>query len=174
MPGRLPDPNHRRRNKPEIPTTNLPAEGRTKAPPRPPKWIHLGEAGTAWWKWAWHTPQAAAWSVGSVDVLAKRASLEDDLAALAEVEGLDISELLGIEWNDSVALLDRVIRRVAALATGRLAILKLMAEMDRVFGLTAKGQADLRWKIVPSEKETLAEVPSPPVRRLKAVDNRAG
>jgi len=78
MPGPLPKAagQRRRRNAPTIPTTKLPAGGREGQPPKCP--YQLGRAGRAWWTWAWHTPQAAAWSDGDLFALARRARLEDD------------------------------------------------------------------------------------------------
>ena len=80
MPGPLPKPagQRRRSNAPTIPTTNLPCRGRTGTVPRSP--IKLGPAAQAWWKWAWKTPQAAAWDVGNANFIARRANLEDLLA----------------------------------------------------------------------------------------------
>lgn len=81
MPGPLPKPagQRRRNNPPTIPTTELPASGRAGSVPKPPRWIPLGPAGSAWWKWAWKTPQAAAWAPGHEVALARRAALEDDV-----------------------------------------------------------------------------------------------
>lgn len=114
MPGPLPNPERRRTNAPTIPTTNLPAGGRQGPAPKPPKWVQLDVAARAWWAWAWSTPQAAAWSVGDVVALARRARLEDVLAG-------DPSNM---------------------------AVSREARELDDRFGLTPKGMAALRWKIV--------------------------
>jgi hypothetical protein len=144
--GPLPDPNRRRRNAPTIPTTNLPAKGRKEAVPKPPSWVNLGTAGSAWWKWAWKTPQAAGWDpIGHLAMVARRAGLEDDLATIADVESLDLADVLGEENFQAFA---GVIRRLAALATGRLAIFREMRELDDRLGLTPKGLAALRWTII--------------------------
>lgn len=144
--GPLPSPTKRRRNAPAIPTTNLPAGGRKGPIPRVPKWVSLGPSGSAWWRWAWRTPQAAGWTPeGHLATVANRATLEDDLAALASVESLDEWEVLATEDMREVKA---VIGRLASLVTGRLAILKEMRELDKVLGLTPKGMADLRWTIV--------------------------
>lgn len=147
MAGPLPDPNRRRRNAPTIPTTKLPAGGRKGRAPAVPSWTSLSKAGRAWWSWAWSTPQAAGWGVGAgfESLVARRASLEDDLSALAAVEGLDVGGLLGAE---SFRELRAVIQRVASLATGRLQIFKEIRELDDRLGLTPKGLAALRWTIV--------------------------
>lgn len=152
MPGPLPDPNRRRRNAPTVPTTNLPISGRQDPAPSVPPWTQLGKAGAAWWKWAWSTPQACAWgtAAGMESWVARRASLEDDLEALAEVESLPFEELMSA---DNARKFRDVVGRVAALATGRLQILKEMREMDDRLGLTPKGLAALRWQVVPSRTE---------------------
>lgn len=145
MPGPLPDPNARRRNKPTIPTTTQPASGRTEPAPDVPGWIELLAAGRMFWDWAWQTPQAAAWHESMAPAVARRAQLEDDLAELERVSGLDFTELIDA---DNQAEIDRAIRRVAALATGKLQITKMALELDNRLGLNPKAMADLRWKIV--------------------------
>lgn len=149
----LPEPNRRRRNAPTIPTTKLPAAGRAGPAPRPPRTAGLGPAGKAWWRWAWGTPQAAAWDAGAAQVILRRASLEDDLAALGAVEGLDFLDVLGAE---RAAEVKTAIARLAALASGRLAVMREMRELDDRLGLTPKALAQLRWTIVeePAAGET--------------------
>jgi len=154
MPGPLPDPQRRRRNAPTIPTTNLPIAGRQGRAPRPPRWLELGKAGTAWWRWAWKTPQACAWDPGDEVMIARRASLEDDLATIGRVENLDAVELLGAA---EMADVRSMVQRLAALATGRLAICREIRELDDRLGLTPKGLAALRWKIV-AAPEPVADV----------------
>jgi hypothetical protein len=151
MPGPLPEKTRRRRNAPTIPTTNLPAEGFAGPYPKVPKWVTLGPDGSAWWRWAWRTPQAAAWSAGVVDFVATRASLVDDLVTL---DRADDGSLADIASSDELAVL---IRRLLSMATGRLSIEKHMADMDKALGLTPKGFADLRWEIVASPAESTTE-----------------
>lgn len=141
--GPLPSPDAIRRNAPTIPTTALPASGRKGVAPAPPFGLDLGAEGSAWWSWAWSTPQAAGWSTGDEYLIARRASLEDDLASLAAVEGLDCGSLDGADDE-----LRKLVQRIAALATGRLQIMREMREIDDRLGLTPKGLAALRWKIV--------------------------
>ena len=158
--GALPDPNHRHRNAPTIPTTDLPAGGRKGKTPRVPSWVALGKEGKAWWRWAWSTPQACAWSeVAHSDTVARRASLEDDVARTAQVEGLDLLEALDGETFQSLKLL---IARLSSLATSRLNLFKEMRELDDRLGLSPKGMAALRWTIVesPVEATTSDEVSS--------------
>jgi hypothetical protein len=137
--GPLPDPNKLRRNAPTVPTTSLPADGRATPTPEPPRSVDLGPAGADWWEWAWHTPQAAAWDDGTLYTVARRASLEDDLAACANVESLDLP--------DNAPEVRRLIQHLAGLATGRLNICREMREIDDRLGLTPKSLAQLRWKI---------------------------
>lgn len=157
MPGPLPDPKRRRRNAPTIPTTNLPIGGRTGAIPRPPKWVQLGAAGLGWWKWAWRTPQACAWGPGHEGTVARRATLEDDLAAVAAIEGLDLIEVLSAE---DMAEVRCIVRSLAGLVSGRLAICREIRELDDRLGLTPKGFAALRFAYVappPVEDEQLED-----------------
>lgn len=151
MPGPLSDPNRRRRNTPTIPTTALPADGFRGRVPRCP--TPLGPAGRAWWKWAWRTPQAAAWSAGGLYALAHRASLEDDLAARDGAASIDLTDLLvGPDAADAADALKAMVASLASLATGRVSILREIRELDTAFGLTAKGMAALRWTIKAPEK----------------------
>jgi hypothetical protein len=108
-------------------------------------WADLGITGSAWWKWAWKTPQAAAWAPGHESLIARRASLEDDLAALAAVESLDLLDVLD---EETAAAFKAVIQRLAGLVGGRLAVLREMRELDDRLGLSPKGMAALRWEIV--------------------------
>lgn len=149
-PGPLPNPARRRRNVPTIPTTELPASGRKGAAPEVPTAFELAVAGEAWWAWAWSTPQAAGWSDGDLFAIARRASLEDDLVTVAQVEGLDLLEALGAE---NASQLRMVITRLAALCGGRLALFREMRDLDDRLGLTPKGLANLRWQIVDDSQE---------------------
>lgn len=167
MPGPMPSSNPRRRNAPTIPTTALPAAGRAGRPPAVPLPCKLGASGLLWWKWAWKTPQAAAWDAGSRQIVARRASLEDDLAAVSDMKGLDLLELAD---EESTRAARAIVAQVSALASGRLAILREMRELDDRLGLTPKAMAALRWKIVDAEPEKQVSVPRP-VRRLVAVDS---
>lgn len=148
--GPLPNPDRRRTNAPTIPTTHLPSTGRSGPVPRPPSWVNLDKAGKGWWAWAWKTPQAAGWSVGDLAMIARRAGLEDDLSYLADVKGLDALAALGMDDSELV----RLVRGLAPLATGKLQILREMRELDDRLGLTPKGMAQLRWKIVDTEPES--------------------
>jgi len=153
--GPLPDPNSRRRNAPTIPTTKLPAGGRPGPVPRPPKGANLGDAGKAWWRWAWRTPQAAAWSTGDHVAIARRAQLEDDLQAL-EFIGLDLDRLPAESDDELAAYLDHlkyVIEKLKSLAGGKLAIAREMRELDDRFGLTPKARAALRWEVVQDQAD---------------------
>jgi hypothetical protein len=135
--------------------------------------LELGDAGNAWWKWAWRTPQAAAWSIGDHPALARRASLEDDVAGLRQVENLDVAELLELDPDDRTKELEFVIRSLHALAGNKLAIAREARELDDRFGLTPKALAALRWTIIEQEEPARPDPGENNVRRLKAVDARA-
>lgn len=148
MPGPLPDPKAVRRNAPTIPTTSLSSAGRVGVVPEPPSWCELRQSGQRWWDWAWSTPQALGWgdSVGMESVVARRASLEDDLGSLEFVHNLD---LLDDEFQSETAkALRDAIQRLASMATGRLAVMREMRELDDRLGLSPRGLAALRWTIV--------------------------
>lgn len=159
MPGPLPDPKRRRRNAPTIPTTNLPASGRKGDAPTVPAGVVLGKAGKAYWLWAWHTPQSAAWGVGQgfERIVARRAMLEDDLVALERCE--EIEGLLEAVESSSRQVLQSLITRLLGLATGRLAVMQKMLDIEDRLGLTPKGREQLRWVVIddtPAKEEVTA------------------
>ncbi|WP_432159074.1 hypothetical protein [Streptomyces sp. bgisy153] len=161
MPGPLPAENKRRRNAPVVPTTKLPVGGRTAPTPRPPTWARLGKVGRAWWKWAWSTPQACAWAPGHEAMIARRASLEDDLAAIGTVNSLELSDLLDADAAGATEL-KGLLQRLASLASGRLAICREMRELDDRLGLTPKGMAALRWTVVDDGSAQTDTAAAPP------------
>lgn len=117
-------------------------------------------------------PQATAWDDGALYGLARRAQLEDDIRSLDDAEGLDLAELLEIEEDrDAVRRLEQVIRKLKALAGGRVSVMREMRELDNRFGLNAKAMADLRWSIA-REEEAKPEKGAK-VRKLRAVDPSA-
>lgn len=159
--GPLPTGTAVRRNKPTIPTTKLPASGRTSPVPKPPALYEFGPKAADWWAWAWKTSQACGWDDGSLFVVARRAQLEDDLDALAHVD-LDLAFLVGEEENEAMRHLSALIQRLKSLAGGQLAVMKEMRELDGKLGLTPKGLADLRWTIVDDdEKPKTGDTPVP-------------
>lgn len=174
MPGPLPTGNARRRNAPTIPTTRLPAGGRTAPAPRLPSFVQLGKTGRAWWSWAWKTPQAAAWAEGMEAAVARRATLEDDLAAITVAGRTTLADVLDLEPSDQIDAADRLFEHLARLAGGKLAILREMRELDDRLGLTPKAMAALRWSIVADEVSEAREsktAPAPKRPRLMAVDS---
>lgn len=150
MSGPLPEKQRRRANAPTIPTTDLPVAGRKGRAPAVPKGIVLGAAGKRWWTWAWSTPQAAAWDLGSYMALANRAQLEDDLAALEHVDigevPTDMEEV--VAWLKSVKGYIQVLQRMAV---GHISILREMRERDDRLGLSPKAAAQLRMTFVPDK-----------------------
>lgn len=94
-----------RRNIPDKPDQRLPASGRKGRPPKCP--LTLGEAGAAWWRWAWSTPQATQFNSGNLYALARRAQMEDRAAALNSPDlPTEMRALAGAELNkiDTAAL----------------------------------------------------------------------
>lgn len=169
-PGPLPKPDKRRRNAPTIPTTELPASGRKGRPPKIPEGYELGKAGRAFWKFAWGTPQAAAWDRGSHYLIARRASLEDDLVTLDG--GVDLGELLSAVEDDEVA--ERISEAMATLkrlAGGRISVMKEIRELENKLGLNPEALAKLRWKIVAEPGS--AEQQKPATSSRKSSSRRA-
>jgi hypothetical protein len=169
MPGPLPNPQSRRRNAPTIPTTQLPREGRQGAPPEPP--YELGAAGAKWWLWAWGLPQATAWDDGALYGLARRAQLEDDVRTLDEAEGFVLEDFMDVseEDRDVAKRLEALMRRLKALAGGRVSVMREMRELDNRFGLNAKAMADLRWSIADDHTAPAPTQTQGDVHRLRAV-----
>lgn len=175
MPGPLPDPHARRRNKPTIPSVDLPAGGYRGHTPKPPTWVTLGEAGLAWWKWAWRTPQAARWAGGGFEVLlARRASLEDDLAALDRISSLDFKDLVdSLDEDDRTDQeLKRILLRLASLVTNRLAVAQKMLDIEDRVGLTPKGFENLRWRIVAPKADDVPESTPRKHEKVSRLDDR--
>lgn len=166
--GPLPSPNSRRRNAPTIPTTLLPAAGRKGRVPSVPKTYTLNAAGRAWWNWAWKLPQAEKWDPGALYMIARRAQLEDDLAALDEAPTFDVEEYLGElaskpddakAFRDVGKAIDFLIGRLRGLAGSRVSVMKEMREIDNRLGLNPKAMADLRWSVeeeAPAKKKKAA------------------
>lgn len=172
MPGPLPNPQRRRRNAPTISTTALPLGGRPGKAPVFPSWYSPGKEGLAWWRWAWKQPQSAAWPAGMEDIVARRACLVDDLVTL-EAMPLDVCEMLQIPRQQAVELLEAMVRRLSALATGRLNVMKEMRELDDRLGLSPKAMAALRWGVAEDEVSERREEKTATRRRLSAVDPSA-
>lgn len=155
MSGPLPSRSRRRRNAPTIPTTELPASGRKGRIPKPPAWVELGDAGAAYWVEAWRSPQSAAWGVGQgfEPLVARRAMLEDDLAALERCEEID-GLLEAIADDHARQAVRALIGHLLSLATGRLAIVGKMLDIEDRLGLTPKAREQLRWTVVDDAPKT--------------------
>lgn len=113
----------------------------------------LASSGEAWWAWAWATPQAAKWDGGALYTVARRAVLEDEHAAIGSFDPEALSWFFSsLEIGDEDAVqsamrdLGRVIGRLQALATGRVALSKEMRELEAQLGFGAKSMAALGWK----------------------------
>ncbi len=173
--GPLPNKKKRRRNDPTIPTTELDVAGRKGRPPKLPGSYNLRKPGCEWWKWAWATPQALAWDKGALYVVARRAQLEDDLDLIdSPLEAKDLAELLGVDDDAVVRELEFIVGRLAAMAGGRLPILKEMRELDKRLGLDPKAIGELRWEIVDKSKDAQQPVTSAPKKAKAKGGNRRG
>lgn len=155
--GPLPDKTKRRVNAPTIPTTELPVGGRDGPAPACP--YSLGKVGRKWWRWAWGSPQAAAWDDGALYFVGRRAQLEDDLAALDFEDRLDLGDLLAGADEEAVKRVEWALSMLKRSATGSVALMKEMRELDNRLGLNPKGLADLRWTII-AESEKAERKPA--------------
>ena len=167
--GPLPNPQARRRNAPTVPTTQLAAAGRSEPAPDAP--YELGDAGRAWWAWAWALPQATAWDAGALYALARRAQLEDDVVSLESAESFSLDDFMDVseEDRDVAKRLETLIRKLKSLAGGRVSVMREMRELDNRFGLNSKAMADLRWSIVADDEVETVAAPEADVRPLRAV-----
>ncbi len=127
-------------------TRVLPAGGHTGRRPKCP--YDLAAAGAAWWRWAWRLPQASGWTAGDLYVVARRARLEDDLAALGFGDDVELRDLLaGVDDPEAARQVEWALSTLKRLAGGKLAIEKEMRELDDTLGLTPEALAKLRWSI---------------------------
>jgi hypothetical protein len=171
--GPLPNPQARRRNTPTIAGTVLPAAGRDGDAPECP--YDLARAGSAWWAWAWATPQAAKWDQGTLYVVARRAVLEDELAALAffDADEFSLRDLLAEADEEAVRRVEWAIGTLKRLATGSTALMREMRELDNRLGLNPKAMADLRWSVAEADEPEQTQAAKTKVHRLRAVDPAA-
>lgn len=167
--GPLPNPQARRRNSPTIAAADLPAEGRRGEAPECP--LDLAEAGSCWWKWAWSTPQATKWDAGALYFVARRALLEDHAAALDFADELDLGDLFAADDFDAKSRVEWALSLLKRSATGEVALMKEMRELDNRLGLNPKAMADLRWTIQPSSETPVADETPAGVRTLRAVES---
>lgn len=161
--GPLPDPHAQRRNAATIPTTDLPAEGRTGPVPDPPPWVSLGVNGRAWWDWVWTSQEAAAWGTGALDTAARRATLEDDLWVVEVVASFNVRDLIE-QWDgsreDLADAIEAAFRSLGRQVAGKKSIIQEMSKLDVELGLTPKSKQNLRWRVV---GETVTQAPVNPV-----------
>lgn len=171
MPGPLPNPQSRRRNAPSVASTVLPAK-RSGAVPKPPASYALGVAGLGWWRWAWRLGQATMWDAGAVYFVARRAALEDELAALDFNDSLDLADLLAGADGEAVRNVEFALATLKRSATGATSLMKEMRELDNRLGLNPKAMADLRWSI--AEKPVREAPCGDDVARLDEYRGRTG
>lgn len=114
--------------------------------------------GDAWWRWAWNTPQSKNWDDGALYAVARRASLEDDLAAL-ESDDVSVADILGLDDEQAMAReLDWLIGRLRSMAAGRVSLMKEMRELETQLGLGPKAMAGLGWKPEEGKKDGLDDL----------------
>lgn len=105
----------------------------------------LGAAGTAWWAWAWASPQAARWDEGALYTVARRAVVEDLAAALDDVEAFDVESFMAEEPVEAVKQLRWLLETLKASATGFVGLSKEMRELEGQLGFGAKSMVALGW-----------------------------
>lgn len=110
----------------------------------------LGDAGSAWWGWAWSTPQAKRWDDGVLYVLARRAVLEDLVSALAEVDELSVEAIDRLINGDPATAGQRfgwLLRKLKSAAGSFTELSREMRELEGQLGFGAKSMASLGWKV---------------------------
>jgi hypothetical protein len=134
-----------------IAAVSLPPAGRRGRPPKCP--YELADAGGAWWRWAWSTPQATQWDRGSLYTVGRRAQLEDDLAALDQFDPHALDWLFAGTAPDEEMLqaLAAIVGALKGLAGSRLAVVQKMAELDDRLGLSPRALAALKWAVTDGE-----------------------
>jgi hypothetical protein len=133
--------------------------------------VVLADAGARWWAWAWRTPQATKWDAGALYFVARRAVLEDHAAALDFADELDWSDLFSVGDDEARQRVEWALSLLKRSATGELALMKEMRELDNRLGLNPKAMADLRWSVEAADAPAAARRQSAEVRRLRAVDS---
>lgn len=108
----------------------------------------LGDAGTAWWRWAWKTKQSVSWiDDGGLYAAARRAQLEDERAALHLADDHDLlAQLLAGAQPDAIARVRYALGRLAAAATGSTGMSREMRELETQLGLGPKALRGLQGK----------------------------
>lgn len=147
MPGPPPNAQTRRRNAPTIAGAVLPASGRTGPIPEVPDAYELHAAGRAWWEWAWRLPQSTMWDDGCLYVAARRAQLEDLLAALSFVDNVDLADLLAGAEPEAMARVAWALETLKRSASGATGVMKEQDALDDRLGLNPKAMLALRWTI---------------------------
>lgn len=106
----------------------------------------LRAAGAAWWAWAWETEQAKRWDGGALYAVARRARLEDDLAALELVDEFDVESFMAEDPVEATRKLQWMLETLKASASGMLQLAKEMRELETQLGLGPKAMHGLGWK----------------------------
>lgn len=108
----------------------------------------LGDAGAAWWAWAWSTPQAKRWDEGALYTIARRACLEDLADVLDEIQVLsigDIDRLINGDPETAGRRLGWLLKKLRTAAGGFTDLSREMRELEGQLGFGAKSLAALGW-----------------------------
>lgn len=149
-PPKPPDQRRRRNTTGVKPDHTLSPEGRKGRAPNCP--LPLGDAGTEFWSWVWHTPQATMFTSGDIYALAMAACTIDDYVTVRS------APLLCNECGGEPYRVDAT--RLAKLS---------MDYFDR-FGLSPKAMAALHWFIAPEKTEAK---PAPDATKEGVTDIRS-
>lgn len=112
----------------------------------------LAEAGSAWWAWAWRTPQAVRWDASATYTIARRAQLEDEFAALDFRDELEALDLFADGDEEAARRVEWALSALRRAAVGSVVLSKEMRELEAQLGLGPKAMAALGWK--PNETTT--------------------
>jgi hypothetical protein len=100
--------------------------------------------------------------------------LEDHAAALDFADdALDVRDLFAEGDDEARRRVEWALGLLKRSATGEIALMKEMRELDNRLGLNPKAMADLRWSIEVGESAAPARRKAAEVRRLRAVDQPA-
>lgn len=104
--------------------------------------------------------------------VARRAVLEDHAVALSFADSLGVADLFDEGNKEAARRVEWALNQLRKSATGEVALMKEMRELDNRLGLNPKALLDLRWSIGdPGEDEP--DAPLAVVTPLKMKDPRA-
>lgn len=139
MPGPIPKPNHRHRNKPTLPTDNLDDNGYSGPVPDPVNPLDVDERKL--YDWAWTTPAACGWHWSDAEIVADWARLKALAARYArgEIMKWTTGEPTPVELPS--ALLTQIMNREDRLYLSPLARKKARTRIESDAGSSVKQSA---------------------------------